>query len=216
MQSTERQRKEGNESVSRPQRINSINLFIWDGQRRRLGIDAHISHKMRKTLTANGAHCNQNLNEKQSHSQSQKQNQNQNQRPAPCRTLGDNAPPPMVPQTSPRWRRHSPSDERTKAALSVIAASNCASGTDRTSGRTQWASSRKQPTAKMTVYEADESAGQRRQFVRTGKTLSWQRIWLTAWLPLLLAALQLGTRKYSSGPYVAMGVALSVSVCFCV
>ncbi|TDG45850.1 hypothetical protein AWZ03_007705 [Drosophila navojoa] len=146
---------------------------------------------MRTTLTANGAHCNQ--------------NPSQNQRPAPCRTLGDNAPPPMVPQTSPQWR-HSPSNERTKAALSVIAASNWASGTDGTSAR-------KPPAAKMTVSESDESAGQRRQFVRTAKTLSWQRIWLTAWLPLLLAALDLGTRKYSSGPYVAVAMGVAVAVC---
>ncbi|XP_017856436.1 PREDICTED: mucin-5AC isoform X1 [Drosophila arizonae] len=130
---------------------------------------------MRTTLTANGAHCNQ------------------NQRPAPCRTLGDNAPPPMVPQTSPQWR-HSPGSERTKAALSVIAASNCASArTARASGRTHRTSARKPPTAKMTVSDSDECAGQRRQFVRTAKTLSWQRIWLTAWLPLLLTALDSGT-----------------------
>ncbi|XP_064540216.1 uncharacterized protein dpr17 [Drosophila montana] len=124
---------------------------------------------MRKTSPTNWAHCNQ------------------NQRSATCRALGDNAPA-MVPQTSPQ-RRQTPGNERTKYAVSVTAARLCASGTARTSAR-------KLTTAKMTATvsaSAPASAsdtGQRRQFVRTARTMTWQRIWLAA---QLLVLFDLGT-----------------------
>ncbi|XP_032289822.1 mucin-22 isoform X2 [Drosophila virilis] len=121
---------------------------------------------MRKTSqpTTNWAHCNQ------------------NQKPATCRALGDNAPA-MVPQTSPQ-RRQTPGNERTKYAVSVAAARQCASGTARTNAR-------KLTTAKMTATVSAPAStsrsdtGQRRQFVRTARTMTWQRIWLAAQLFVL-------------------------------
>ncbi|XP_032596454.1 serine-rich adhesin for platelets [Drosophila grimshawi] len=150
---------------------------------------------MRKTLPAKrAAHCNQKL------------------RPATCRTLGYNVAA-MLPQTSPQWRQ-SAGNERTKDAVSVITARNCATGTaetDSTSSRaspvspartSRSDSASKLTTAKMTFatvagHQQQQRQRQqqkhRRQFVRTSRTITWQHIWLATRLLIVLAAVNLGT-----------------------
>ncbi|EDV91183.1 GH17311 [Drosophila grimshawi] len=119
----------------------------------------------------------------------------------------------MLPQTSPQWRQ-SAGNERTKDAVSVITARNCATGTaetDSTSSRaspvspartSRSDSASKLTTAKMTFatvagHQQQQRQRQqqkhRRQFVRTSRTITWQHIWLATRLLIVLAAVNLGT-----------------------
>lgn len=109
----------------------------------------------------------------------------------------------MVPQTSPQWRQAT-GNERTKDALSVIAARNCATGTTRTARTTNSATAEYKTATTTTIRRRSSSkeaaAGQkRRQFLRTAKTMTWQRICLAAQLLALLLAVNFGTSKYSPG-----------------
>lgn len=83
--------------------------------------------------------------------------------------------PPMVPQTSPQWRQTA-DNERTEDAVSVIAARNCATGIA-TANR----------TTRLTT------AKKCRQFLRTRRTMTWQRIWLAAPILVLLGAFNFAT-----------------------
>ncbi|XP_026850168.1 Holliday junction resolvase MOC1, chloroplastic [Drosophila persimilis] len=101
-----------------------------------------------------------------------------------------------MPQTSPNWRQAY--NERTKGAVSVIAARNCATGTATATARasataTATATVRRRTatltTAEMTVRAGDvggPSSVQRRQFLRSTRTRT------ASWLDLLPALLVLG------------------------
>ncbi|XP_022213631.2 pneumococcal serine-rich repeat protein [Drosophila obscura] len=99
-----------------------------------------------------------------------------------------------MPQTSPNWRHAD--NERTKGAVSVIAARNCATGSaTATAAATATATApvRRRTstltTAEMTVRAGDvggPSSGQRRQFLRSTRTRT------ASWLDLLPALLVLG------------------------
>ncbi|XP_017142793.1 pneumococcal serine-rich repeat protein [Drosophila miranda] len=101
-----------------------------------------------------------------------------------------------MPQTSPNWRQAY--NERTKGAVSVIAARNCATGTatataSATASATATATVRRRTatltTAEMTVRAGDvggPSSVQRRQFLRSTRTRT------ASWLDLLPALLVLG------------------------
>lgn len=111
----------------------------------------------------------------------------------------------LVPQTSPQWRRQAMGNERTKDALSVIAARNCATGTARaaSTGTAEYKTAAATTMGRSSTVAdaaAAAAAGQkRRQFLRTAKTMTWQRICLAAQLLVLLLAVNFGTSKYSPG-----------------
>lgn len=97
-------------------------------------------------------------------------------------------------------------NERTKDALSVIAARNCATGTPgaANTGTAEYKTAAAATTMGRgsTVADAADAAAvgqKRRQFQRTAKTMTWQRICLAAQLLVLLLAVNFGTSKYSPG-----------------
>ncbi|ALC45781.1 dpr16 [Drosophila busckii] len=110
----------------------------------------------------------------------------------------------LVPQTSPQWRQTG--NEHTKDAASVTAARNCATGTATAKTLTTTTATSAKPrtigeaaaatrsgegnqltTAKMktSVPATGHCQRHRRQFSRTNKAMTWQRVWL----PLLILTL---------------------------
>ncbi|KAM8704607.1 hypothetical protein ACLKA7_009118 [Drosophila subpalustris] len=102
--------------------------------------------------------------------------------------------PSMVPQTSPQWRQTT-DNERTKDAVSVIAARNCATGTATTTNRTNRMNMTNSTTrsSRNSTTTTLPTARKRRQFVRTARTMTWQRVWLAAPILVLLAAVNFAT-----------------------